>query len=107
MTYMTDGELVYFNASCDPLETAQPLHLNVYHEQVGDLTEERRERGFERFHFEFFSNGAFVDGGGAAFFPLPDYPVAAIQTGQRDEDGGDLWFAEIDIDRSARAAREG
>ena len=102
--YLADGELAYLRDSCDPLETAQPFHLNVYPEDAGDLPAERRERGFERFHFEFLSNGAFADGGCVAFFRLPDYPVAAIQTGQRDGEGGDLWYAEFWTDTEGRWA---
>ena len=102
--YLAEGELAYINDSCDPTETEQPFHLNVYPERVGDLPEARRERGFERFHFEFLTNGAFVDGGCAAFFPLPDYPIVAIQTGQYREDGGDLWYAEFLIDPERRWA---
>ena len=102
--YLADGELAYLNDSCDPLETDQSFHLNVYPEQVSDLPEERRERGFERLHFEFLLNGAFVDGGCAAFFRLPDYPVAAIRTGQSDGEGGDLWSAEFLLDPARRWA---
>ena len=102
--YLANGELAYLNDSCDPSETAQPYHLNVYPERVSDLPEGRRELGFERFHFEFLSNGALVDGGCAAFFPLPDYPVAAIRTGQRDAEGGDLWLAEFLLDPERRLA---
>ena len=102
--YLADGELAYLNDACDPLETEQPFHLNVYPERADDLPEERRERGFERFHFEFLTHGAFVDGGCAAFFPLPDYPVAAIRTGQRDDEGGSLWRAEFLLDPARRWA---
>ena len=102
--YLADGELAYLRDSCDPLETAQPFHLNVYPEDAGDLPAERRERGFERFHFEFLSNGAFADGGCVAFFRLPGYPVAAIQTGQLDGEGGDLWYAEFWTDPEGRWA---
>ena len=102
--YVADGELAYLNDSCEPAETEHPFHLNVYPERVGDLPEERRERGYERFHFEFLTNGAFTDGGCAAFFPLPGYPVAAIRTGQSDGGGGDLWLAEFLIDPERRWA---
>ena len=102
--YLADGELAYLNESCDPTETEQPFHLNVYPERIADLPEERRERGFERFHFEFLLNGAFADGGCVAFFPLPDYPVAAVQTGQRDGEGGNSWLAEFLIAPEQRLA---
>ena len=102
--YLADGELVYLRDSCDPLETEHPFHLNVFPERPGDLPEDRRERGYERFHFEFHLNGAFADGGCAVFFPLPDYPAAGIQTGQYDGEGGDLWFAEFLLDPGRRWA---
>ena len=102
--YLADGELAYLRESRDPSETAHPFHLNVYPERLDDLPEERREHGYERFHFEFLSRGAFVDGGYAVFFRLPDYPVAAIRTGQSDREGGDLWLAEFLIDPARRLA---
>ena len=102
--YSADGELAYLRESCDPLETEQPFHLNVYPERASDLPEERREQGFERFHFEFLLNGAFVDEGCAAFFSLPDYPVAAVRAGQHDGKGGNLWLAEFWIDPARRWA---
>ena len=100
--YLADGELAYLNDTCDPPETERQFHLNVYPERVGDLPEERQGRGFERFHFEFLANGAFADGGCAAFFPLPEYPVAGVRTGQYDGEGGNLWFAEFLIDPGRR-----
>jgi len=102
--YLADGELVYLRDSCDPLETERSFHLNVHPENASDLPEDRRERGHERFHFEFHLNGAFADGGCAVFFPLPDYPAAGIQTGQHDGEGRDLWFAEFLIDPERRWA---
>ena len=93
--YLTNGELAYLDDACDPLEAEHPFHLNVYPERVDDLPEERREHGFERFHFEFLLNGALADGGCAVFFRLPDYPIAAIQTGQSDGEGVDTWSAEF------------
>ena len=102
--YLADGELAYLNDSCDPLGTEHSFHLNLYPENANDLPEERRERGYERFHFEFLLNGAFVDGGCAAFFRLPDYPVAAIRTGQNDANGDNLWRAEFLLDPARRLA---
>ena len=107
--YLSDGELAYINESCDPADTEGPFHLNVFSERGGDLPEERRELGFERFHFEFYLTGALLQDACAAFFPLPSYPVAAIQTGQQDGQGGDLWFAEFWMNPGRRwaEAREG
>ena len=102
--YLADGELVYLNDSCDPPETEHTFHLNAHPERIDDLPEERRERGFERLAFYFWRNGAFVDGECAAFFPLPDYPVAAVSTGQNVREGANLWFAKFWIDPGRRWA---
>ena len=100
--YLADGELAYLDDGCDPQETRHPFHLNVYPERADDLPEERRERGFERFHFEFLTHGAFVDGGCAVFFRLPDYPVVGVRTGQSNGEGGNLWLAEFLLDPARR-----
>ena len=100
--YLADGELVYLNDSCDPPETEHTFHLNAHPERIDDLPEERRERGFERLFFYFRRNGAFVDGGCAAFFPLPDYSVAAVKTGQNDAEGANLWSSKFWIDPKRR-----
>ena len=102
--YLADGELVYLNDSCDPPETEHTFHLNAHPERIDDLPEDRRERGFERLFFFFWRNGAFVDGGCAAFFPLPDYPVAAVNTGQNDAEGVNLWSSKFWIDPGRRWA---
>ena len=102
--YLANGELAHLNDACDPLGTEHSFHLNVYPENADDLPEERRERGFERFLFDFLANGAFMDSGCAAFFRLPDYPIAAIRTGQREGEGGNLWRAEFLLDPARRWA---
>ena len=105
--YLADGELAYVNDSCDPIETERPFELNVYPERAEDLPEARREQGYEWFRLDFHRNGAFVDGGCVAFFPLPDYPVASIRTGQAIEGGGELWRAGFALNAEPhRAAYE-
>ncbi len=90
--YLADGELVYVNDACDPLDTEHPFELIVRPERAQDLPEALRKQGYEWFGLYFHRSGAFVDGGCVAFFPLPDYPVASIRTGQSIE-GGELWRA--------------
>ena len=91
--YLGDGELVYVNDSCNPAGTEDVFYLDVFPERAGDLSQERRARGFERERFQFYRHGALYEETCAAVFPLPDYPVAAIQTGQRAQDGSDSWSA--------------
>ena len=101
--YLADGELVYVNDDCDPLETEHTFFLNIYSQRADDLPEDRQ--GFERVRFDFHRNGALLPETCVALFPLPDYPVAGFRTGQRREDGNAAWRAEFSANpESYRAA---
>ena len=92
--YLAGNELVYIQEPCDPIGTRHPFLASVFPERADDLPEEWRERGHQRFWFDFHAHGALLEEGACvALFPLPDYPIAAIRTGQFTEDGGDLWEA--------------
>ena len=92
--HLANGELVYIQEQCDPLETEQPFRVSVFPERADDLPEQWRGRGHERFWFAFHQRGALLeDGACVALFPLPDYPVAGIRTAQYAEGGDDLWEA--------------
>ena len=110
--YLTNGELVYIQEPCDPLDTEHPFRVSVFPERVDDLPEQWREHGHERFWFGFHQRGALLeDGACVALFPLPDYPIAAIQTAQHIEGGDDLWEAAFSANperyRAAYRAVEG
>ena len=110
--YLSDGELVYIQEQCDPLETEHPFRVSVFPERADDLPGEWRQRGYERFWFAFYQRGALLeDGACVALFPLPDYPIAAVRTGQYVEGGDDLWeaafSANTDLYRAAYRAVEG
>ena len=92
--HLSDGQFVYVQERCDPLGTEHPFRVSVFPQRASDLPEQWRGRGHERFWFEFYKHGALLDEGACvALFPLPDYPVAAVRTGQFVEGGGDLWDA--------------
>ena len=103
--YLADNELVYVQEGCDPLETEHPFRVSVFPDRASDLPEEWRERGHERFWFEFYEYGALLEEGACvAFFPLPDYPVAGIRTAQYIEGGDDLWEAAFSANPGPYAA---
>ena len=92
--YLTNGELVYVQEQCDPLNTEPTFRVSVFPQRIDDLQEEWRGRGHERFWFSFHQRGALLeDGACVALFPLPDYPIAAIRTAQYIDGGDDLWEA--------------
>ena len=103
--YMANGELVYIQEQCDPLGTERPFRVSVFPERASDLPEEWRQRGYERFWFDFYKHGALLeDGVCVALFPLPDYPIAAVRTAQYIEGGGDLWEAAFSTNPEPYAA---
>ena len=103
--YLANGELLYVQEACDPLDTEQPFRVSVFPQRTGDLPEEWRGRGHERFWFDFHEQGALLeDGACVALFPLPDYPIAAIRTAQYMEGGDDLWEAAFSANPEPYAA---
>ena len=103
--YLADGELVYIQEQCDPLGTEHPFRVSVFPQRASDLPEEWRERGHQRFWFEFYKHGALLEEGACvALFPLPDYPIAAIRTAQYVEGGDDLWDAAFSANPERHAA---
>ena len=103
--YLADGELVYVQERCDPLETERPFRVSVFPQRTDDLPDEWRGRGHERFWFEFYKHGALLeDGACVALFPLPDYPIAAIRTAQYVDGGDDLWGAAFSANPEPYAA---
>ena len=108
--YMANSQLVYISEECDPLETEHPFRVSVFSSRAGGLQEVRREWDREIHDFEFHERGALLEEGACvALFPLPDYPIAGIRTGQYAEDGGDLWSAAFSTnpERYAAAYRDG
>ena len=103
--HLADNELVYIQEECDPLGTEQPFRVSVFPERSSDLPEEWRQRGYERFWFNFHWHGALLEEGACvALFPLPDYPIDRIRTGQYIEGEGDLWEAAFSANPERYAA---
>ena len=106
--HLADGELVYTQEHCNPLETEQPFRVSVFPERADDLPEEWRGLGHQRFWFDFHEHGALLEEGTCvALFPLPNYPVAGIRTAQYTEGGDDLWEAAFSANPEPYAAAYG
>ena len=90
-----DGALVYVKEPCDEAEiTDGYFTLRVVPENSEDLPEAWRTFEYEDRSFLFQGHGALMDGGCVASVPLPDYPVAAIRTGQWRSGAGWLWESD-------------
>ena len=97
-------ELRYIRAGCAPEDIATEFFLHLMPRDPRDLPPNRRERGFDNRSFRFAAvGGRFAPWQCAAQIPLPDYPIAAIRTGQYVPGLGDLWSTELilpaDLDR--------
>ena len=97
--YIQDNQLIYLRESCAAADTAAGFFLHILPEDVVVLPAERQAAGFANLDFDFGRYGGFFDGKCLAAVPLPDYPVKEIRTGQHIPGQGDLWAAELVMER--------
>ena len=91
LTYLRDG------CPLNDVERDGPrFFLHVIPVDAGDLPSWRREYGFGNLDFFLRRGLARIDGNCVAVALLPDYPIAAIRTGQLTDDGVH-WEAAIAI----------
>ena len=92
--YLVGRALTYLRDECTDEDVAPLFFLHAVPVDAGDLPEHRREHGFDNRDFVFTGLGARQAGSCVVVVPLPDYPIASIQTGQYDETGT-LWLVEF------------
>ena len=103
--YLADGDLVYVKEACGQSDTERSFFLDIAPERADDLPQERRDLGFTNLPVDFFLLGALFDGKCSMRVPLPDYPVAAFRTGQRNAQGGAaLWSASFRLNPEPQRA---
>ena len=76
--------LLYAKANCAPADYETPVFLHIYPANPADLPPQEREQGFANRDFLLPDHGGRLDGECIAVVPLPDYPIAALRTGQLD-----------------------
>ena len=74
--------LLYAKENCAQAEYATPLTLHIYPVNLADLPERHRDNGFDNRDFSLGQYGGRPGGECLAVVPLPEYPIAAIHTGQ-------------------------
>lgn len=96
--YMDDAEraLTYVKEPCAPADAAPLFFLHVMPERKIDLSDERRELGFDNLDFEFSLRGMMFDGKCVALVPMPDYEIAKARTGQH-LNGDEIWEGEFSV----------
>ena len=93
--YQRDNQLIYLRETCAAADTAANFFLHIIPADIADLPAERQAGGFANRDFAFDRWGGHFDGKCLATVPLPDYPIAAIRTGQHISGQGQLWAAEL------------
>ena len=100
--YRQGNRLVYLRESCVAADTAANFFLHIIPQDIADLPAERQAAGFANRDFVFARRGGPFDGKCLATVLLPDYPIAAIRTGQYLAGRGELWGVELAIDTIER-----
>ena len=97
--YIQDNRLLYLRETCAAADTAAGFFLHIIPVDGDDLPAERQAAGFANLDFAFARWGGFFDGKCLATVPLPDYPIKEIRTGQHIPGSGEVWAAELTIER--------
>ena len=97
--YHTDGALYYISQNCAPERVETRFFLHITPVDLADLPAHRRWHGFDNRNFDFRWRGGYFEGDCITQQPLPDYPIAAVETGQLDGNGRRLWGIEFQVGR--------
>ena len=97
--YWQDNRLIYLREICAAADMAAGFFLHIIPADVADLPVERQAAGFANMDFAFDRWGGAFDGKCLAAVPLPEYPIKEIRTGQHIPGQGELWAAELVVER--------
>ena len=97
--YLQDNRLIYLRESCAAADTAAGFFLHIIPENVANLPADRRPAGFANRGFAFARWGGHFEGKCLAAVPLPDYPIKKMRTGQYVPGQGEVWAAELAVER--------
>ena len=93
--YMDGKTLIYVKEPCAADDARGRFLLSVFPVSSDDLPESAKREGREHvsLNFNFDEFGAVLDGKCVILRTLPDYPIAAVETGQWIPGGERLWSA--------------
>ena len=102
--YMYNDRLIYSKPSCTDQDSNANFFLHVYPVFSKDLPEHRGHIRFDNLDFVLQDRGGrHNDRSCLASVNLPQYPIAAINTGQLTSDG-QLWNGRIDLSENIKYA---
>ena len=96
--YLRDNTLAYAKEECRPEDAAMRFFLHIVPVDLTDLADERREYGIDNLDFALEQRGARFDGKCLATVGLPNYPIAAIKTGQFVPGEPPAWSVELAVE---------
>ena len=97
--YRRDNALTYYKENCTAYDTRAKFFLHIIPAHAADLPAAQPELGFANRDFWFGGHGALYGNNCWAIVPLPDYPIAAIKTGQFIAGKGELWRVEFPAEK--------
>ena len=99
------NRLIYAKGDCTAAEYETPITLHITPVDLADLPDYRRGSGFDNRDFPLDWYGGRPGGDCLAIVPLPDYPIAALHTGQDNRWAVNLYpLAAPDYLRATYAA---
>jgi len=102
--YLDGDTLYYVKDPCAEYDARGRFLLSVYPVDIADLPKDRRARGHDSLNFDFAQRGTPVfDGACMAKAPLPNYGIAAIETGQWIPGVEEIWRVAINPPLSAKS----
>ena len=88
--------LRYGREDCAREDTGPWFFLHLIPRDLQDLPRRDREKGFANQDFRFWKKGGRFEGRRCAVqIPLPDYPIAALRTGQHIPGQVPLWSVDL------------
>ena len=96
--YLRENTVAYLKSPCSAADVQAEFFLHVVPEDLEDLPADRRQHGFGGANFHYGKYVALAFGGRCIMeYPLPDYPIARIRTGQFTPAGDQIWMAEFPV----------
>ena len=96
--YHIGQELIYVKYDCQRQDITTPFFLHITPTDLETLPQGLREVGFDNLDFTLDDYDVASSGTCARTIALPHYPIAAIRTGQYNEQGR-LWEGEIRLEQ--------
>ena len=95
--YLTENALAYLKEDCQDSHARGRFLLSAFPQNAKDLPESRRETGHDVLNFDFARYGVRFDGKCLIRRPLPDYPIASVETGRWIPGEREVWRVDVAV----------